>query len=237
MAVQLARALHELICCELCAVRPSCLRVSLAVGLVEASMTCKTNYDSAGCWVADPGELLLLAETLNDRVLKLQHKFEQFAASIKITAADNPRQIITDAAAAVWKGLKSGFAKDGLHRQSVFTFLETGHADCFGLALCVLCCCRSIATRHPGALLGIHLVVSEDHCWLGFEEGGIQSTAEVAWKDSGPKANHKCGTSVAAEHAWLYLNHHSVHLTDRMTVAAIVQAIQPSIGNDAMQFE
>lgn len=53
-------------------------------------------------------------------------------------------------------------------------FCAGNKLDCFGVAFAVVAGCQVLGYRD------VHLALSEDHSWVVFGEGGLQS-AEVTW--------------------------------------------------------
>ena len=99
--------------------------------------------------------------------------------------------------------------------------------DCFGVAYGVVAICQTLGYND------VHLALSEDHAWVIFGLGGVES-AEVTWHGKG-NVKDKRGRPVDfkkdAAHSWLYLAGYPVWCTRHMEVASAVTSINPSINS------
>ena len=98
--------------------------------------------------------------------------------------------------------------------------------DCFGVAYGVVAICQTLGYND------VHLALSEDHAWVIFGLGGVES-AEVTWHGKGneDKRGRPVDFKKEAAHSWLYLAGYPVRCTRHMEVASAVTSIKPSINS------
>ncbi|KAM9501949.1 LOW QUALITY PROTEIN: menin [Guaruba guarouba] len=133
------------------------------------------------------------------------------------------RELVRKVADVIWNSLSRSYFKDRAHIQSLFSFITGTKLDSSGVAFAVVGACQALG------LPDVHLALSEDHAWVAFGAGGLQ-TAEVTWHGKGNEDRR--GQSVAAgvaERSWLYLKGSYLRCTRHMEVAFMVCAINPCI--------
>ncbi|KAL3136760.1 Menin [Trebouxia sp. C0009 RCD-2024] len=202
--------------------------VSIALGAVETPLTKK-----------DPAHQIWPAN-LMDEVDECMKIFENFVATINSQIAAKQldlRAKVKLVADAVWSKLTGVFVNDVLHVQHVYVFtqhLKHGtksskrQLDCGGVVTTVLAICQRLAQEYGHAdLAACRFQVSEDHCWLNTDpEGGREGTIEVT-TDSPAKRALPVGA--AAWQGWLYSGGHAPLCSHKMTIAAMVTSMNPSI--------
>ncbi|VDM30730.1 unnamed protein product [Hydatigera taeniaeformis] len=125
------------------------------------------------------------------------------------------------------------------HAQSIYSLLEYGQLDSFGLAYATVAACQLLGYTD------VHLALSEDHAWVEFGPPERRETADVsvipALEPGEVFSPVKNTTTVSAStlypppvrlghllHSWLYLNGCPVVCNPLvLSVAAAVTAIQP----------
>ncbi|KAL5107393.1 Menin [Taenia crassiceps] len=125
------------------------------------------------------------------------------------------------------------------HAQSIYSLLEYGQLDSFGLAYATVAACQLLGYTD------VHLALSEDHAWVEFGPPERRETADVsvipALEPTEVPSPIKTTTTVSVStlypppvrlghlfHSWLYLNGCPVVCNPLvLSVAAAVTAIQP----------
>ncbi|KAL6768405.1 hypothetical protein ACKKBF_B39025 [Auxenochlorella protothecoides x Auxenochlorella symbiontica] len=230
---QYALLLRDWIAEELQADAPSPLRVSLALGAVEAAFTAT---DGA----------LLTASDLPALVATRAKIFQAWVSDVllpRLESAQTAREKVQAAAAAVWTMLAAGsYSKDVLHAQHLHSFValltSSGgvksaakrQLDCAGVVITVYAACEVLAARHGHAdLCGVRVQVSEDHCWLSLDGSGRRdaavelTTSNAALRGLAPGAEAWSG--------WLYAGGRAHTLTQRQVIASLVVSVDPTVVN------
>jgi len=116
---------------------------------------------------------LISSEWLKARSNELLQQYLEMVRGIS-PVPSSPREQIIAVAQMLWKQLPKNHNNDALHRQSLYSFLTVHDLDCFGLAVCTL-----VGTHWFGPS-PVRMQLSEDHCWLGWQEESGYVTADVA---------------------------------------------------------
>jgi hypothetical protein len=216
-------------------------RFSIALGLVEASLTAK-----------DP------AQQLWPELSVLEAQVDACAAAVRAFAADQAarlpppgqsapsrdasrRAAVKAVADAVWSKLTGSFSKDVPHAQHVSSFaraLQPAPAggppprrqlDCAGVVTTTYAVCADLARRHGHADLldALHVCISEDHCFISLDPlGGRAATVEVT-ADTAAKRGLPAAPELWA--GWLYAGGFPVVCSPGQLLAALVTSLNPSI--------
>ncbi|PSN44102.1 Menin [Blattella germanica] len=213
---------------------PDLALLSIVVGAVENSLTCNRTFtvQKETDTLSEPklpSVQYHIAEALYSKfhaIIKGAVDLTQYSGSKFAT-----RELVKKVSDVVWNSLTRSYYKDRAHLQSLYSYLTGNKLDCFGVAFAVVAGCQVLGYRD------VHLALSEDHAWVVFGEGGLE-TAEVTWHGKGneDKRGQPVGPGVGSR-SWLYVNGCPVICTRPMEVAALVSAINPSLSatSDAME--
>jgi len=209
---------------------PNIARVSIALGVFETPLTLKD--DAARCFPSNP----------EIETQQLLARFDTWIDTLaKDVALETPtRTKVIAVAHAVWKPLRKTFAKDTPHVAQISVFAEALRSDdrgekttnakrtldCAGVVTTTFAACLALAARHGhDDLSRLCMELSEDHCWLNIGLGR-EDTIEVTTENAARR-----GEPVSAEAwgGWLYSQGHPTRLDSRSVLAAVVNAINPSI--------
>lgn len=214
------------------AYEPDLALLSIIAGVIENSLTCRSN---AALQVCEPVEQYSLPILELETIETFYNKFHTIikGAIEPNTKAKSyaTRELVKKVSDVIWNSLTRSYYKDRAHLQSLYSYLSGSKLDCFGVAFAVVAGCQVLGYAD------VHLALSEDHAWVVFGENGCE-TAEVTWHGKGneDKRGQEIGKGVSAR-SWLYVNNKPVICTRQMEVAALVSAINPSLNasNDAYE--
>ncbi|KAL3267591.1 hypothetical protein HHI36_011709 [Cryptolaemus montrouzieri] len=211
---------------------PNLALLSIVVGAIENSLTCRSNISFQISEPVEPSSLPILELQAVEEMYSKFHNIIKGAVDLKNYAKPfATRDLVKKVSDVIWNSLTRSYYKDRAHLQSLYSYLNGSKLDCFGVAFAVVAGCQVLGFSD------VHLALSEDHAWVVFGEYSNQ-TAEVTWHGKGneDKRGQEIGRGVSAR-SWLYVNNKPVICTRHMEVAALVSAINPSLNATHDAFE
>ncbi|XP_044748375.1 menin [Coccinella septempunctata] len=211
---------------------PDLALLSIVVGTIENSLTCRSNISFQISEPVEPSSLPILELHVIEEMYKKFHAIIKGAIDLKnYSKPFATRDLVKKVSDIIWNSLTRSYYKDRPHLQSLYSYLNGSKLDCFGVAFAVVAGCQVLGFSD------VHLALSEDHAWVVFGEYANQ-TAEVTWHGKGneDKRGQEIGRGVSAR-SWLYVNNRPVVCTRHMEVAALVSAINPSLNATHDAFE
>ncbi|OXA55649.1 menin [Folsomia candida] len=169
-------------------------------------------------------------------VLKTYVDITQFGMEEGIEVDNTPKELVKRVSDVVWSLLSGNYKADTPHIQSLYMYLTDKKLDSFGVSLAVTAGCQLLGLKD------VHLMMSEDHSWVGFggtdEKNRPKQMSEVTWHGKG--VEDKRGKEVGLgeeEDSWLYQKGHAVYCSRHMEVAAIVTSINSAISTSLNSIE
>ncbi|XP_023029830.1 menin 1 [Leptinotarsa decemlineata] len=210
---------------------PDLALLSIVTGVIENSLTSRSNAALQVCEPVEPNSLPVLEI---ETVEIFYNKFRNIMLNAVEPNKSNSfatRELVKKVSDVIWNSLTRSYYKDRAHLQSLYSYLSGSKLDCFGVAFAVVAGCQTLGYND------VHLALSEDHAWVVFGENGTD-TAEVTWHGKGneDKRGQEIGKGVSAR-SWLYVNNKPVVCSRHMEVAALVSAINPSLNSTHDAYE